>query len=80
MRELSEMITVTVMISKKPALLALAGTALAATIARPRRSRHGPGSGPDAGAATAPIVVHVVAAENFWGNITEPAGRTRRQR
>jgi zinc/manganese transport system substrate-binding protein len=65
------MITVTVMTSclVRPALAtaALAATALGLAA----------GAGSGAGAATetgAPAVVHVVAAENFWGNITSQLG------
>ncbi len=68
------MITVTVMIPKKPALLALAGTALTATTLGLAGAGTDLGAGTDAGAATTPIVVHVVAAENFWGNITSQLG------
>jgi zinc/manganese transport system substrate-binding protein len=71
--KLSEMITVTVMTFSltRPALAtaALAATSLGlAAVA---------GAGASAGAATeagGPAVVHVVAAENFWGNITSQLG------
>ena len=67
MPKLSEMITVTVMRSN-PLLTALAGAAFAATTL-------GLAGVAAAGAATAtPGVVHVVAAENFWGNITSQLG------
>lgn len=59
------MITVTVM-STKPLCTALAGAALAATTL-------GLAGGAPAAAST-PGVVHVVAAENFWGNITSQLG------
>ena len=63
---LSEMITVTVMRSNRVALapLAVAAVTLAAL-----------GLAGCAGASTSPPdVVHVVAAENFWGNITSQIG------
>jgi zinc/manganese transport system substrate-binding protein len=62
------------MISKKPALLALVGTALTATTLGLTGAGTDLGAGTDAGAATVPTVVHVVAAENFWGNITSQLG------
>jgi zinc/manganese transport system substrate-binding protein len=65
------MITVTVMTSNlvRPALATAALAAAALGLAA--------GAGADAGAATetgAPAVVHVVAAENFWGDITSQLG------
>jgi zinc/manganese transport system substrate-binding protein len=63
------MITVTVVMSARPALAAAALTAAALGLAV--------GTGACADAATetaAPAVVHVVAAENFWGNITSQLG------
>jgi zinc/manganese transport system substrate-binding protein len=68
--ELSEMITVTVM-RTNPLRPALAGAALAATTL----GLAGAASAATARAATStPGVVHVVAAENFWGNITSQLG------
>ena len=68
------MITVTVMRSSlvRPALAraALAGAALAATTLS---LAAGAATASGAGAST-PGVVHVVAAENFWGNITSQLG------
>jgi zinc/manganese transport system substrate-binding protein len=61
------MITVTVMTPKLIRSVALAGAAVsAATLALL--------GGKASGAAGAPSVVHVVAAENFWGNITSQLG------
>src|ERR1700759_2335499 len=68
------MITVTVMISKKRIPLALAGAALTATTLGLAGAGTDHGAGTVAGAAAAPAVVHVVAAENFWGNITSQLG------
>jgi zinc/manganese transport system substrate-binding protein len=69
LRNLSEMITVTVMTSTlvRPVLATTVLTVAALGLAL----------GVDAGApsgAAAPAVVHVVAAENFWGNITSQLG------
>ena len=63
------MITVTVMTSKlvRPALATAALTATALGLAV------GTGAGATTGTST-PAVVHVVAAENFWGNITSQVG------
>src|SRR5580698_2648509 len=62
--QLSEMITVTVMRSNR-LTFALAAAITTATLGLAGR----------AGASTsAPDVVHVVAAENFWGNITSQIG------
>ncbi len=63
---LSEMITVTVMVFKRWLLPALAGAIAATTL-----GLAGTGTGAGAGAAS---VVHVVAAENFWGNIASQLG------
>jgi zinc/manganese transport system substrate-binding protein len=65
--ELSEMITVTVMTSKlvRPALAAAALTTLGLASEPPPPPATGTGT---------PTVVHVVAAENFWGNITSQLG------
>jgi len=69
--DLSEMITVTVMRSN-PAHPSLATAALAATALG---LAFGAGACADAATRTgAPDVVHVVAAENFWGNITSQLG------
>ena len=64
------MITVTVM-RLNPLRLALAGAAVtAATLGLMDSAIAGAG----AGAAGTPGVVHVVAAENFWGNVTSQLG------
>ena len=61
------MITVTVMVSGRWLLPAVAGVIVATTLALA-------GTGADSGAAGMPNVVHVVAAENFWGNIASQLG------
>ncbi len=70
MLALSEMITVTVMRSHfaRPVLLvAVTATALGLVVGAEAGAGASTGSG-------APSVVHVVAAENFWGNITSQLG------
>jgi zinc/manganese transport system substrate-binding protein len=61
------MITVTVMIFNRKLISAFAGAIAAATLGLA-------GTGTGAGAASAPRLVHVVAAENFWGNIANQLG------